>query len=120
MNRLKAFIANIPYDLKYDTEKYYQNIFYLLFTLMGQYTQVELCSVKGRADMVVMTKDTIFVFEFKLAEKDSESLAASALRQIDNKGYLVPYSAGGRKTVKIGAVFNAADHSLGNWMAREG
>jgi hypothetical protein len=34
MNRLKAFIANIPYDLKYDTEKYYQNIFYMVFTLM--------------------------------------------------------------------------------------
>ncbi|MDR1636565.1 MAG: AAA family ATPase [Treponema sp.] len=28
MNRLRAFIASIPYDLKYDAEKYYQNIFY--------------------------------------------------------------------------------------------
>jgi hypothetical protein len=119
MNRLKAFIANIPYDLKIDTEKYYQNVFYLIFTLMGQYTQAEVRSMKGRADMLVFTKDTVFVFEFKLAEEDSRNLAEAAIKQIDSKGYLLPYRAGGKKIVKIGAVFNLVSRGLGNWIVRE-
>ncbi|MDR0877998.1 MAG: ATP-binding protein [Treponema sp.] len=117
MNRLKAFIANIPYDLKYETEKYFQNIFYLVFTLMGQYTRAEVRSAKGRADMVVGAKDTVYVFEFKIAEGDLDTLVEAALRQIDDKGYLIPYTAGGKKLVKIGAVFNTADRTLGKWKA---
>ncbi|GHV38165.1 ATPase AAA [Spirochaetia bacterium] len=117
MNRLKAFIANIPYDLKYDAEKYYQNIFYLVFTLLGQFTQAELRSARGRADLAVTTKDTVYLFEFKLADRDSDDLVEAALKQIDEKGYLVPYTAGEKKPVKIGAVFNTLSRTLGKWRA---
>jgi hypothetical protein len=119
MNRLRAFIANIPYDLKYETEKYFQNIFYMVFTLMGQFTQAEVRSAQGRADLVVTTKDRVFIFEFKIAENDSDKLVKAALKQIDDKGYLVPYTAGGRKLVKIGAVFNTTNRTLGKWKAVE-
>jgi hypothetical protein len=115
MNRLRAFIANIPYDLKYETEKYFQNIFYLVFTLMGQFTQAEVRSVQGRADLVVTTKESVFLFEFKLAPKDTNRLVKAALKQIDDKGYLVPYTAGDRKLFRIGAVFNTTNRTLGKW-----
>jgi hypothetical protein len=90
MNRLKAFITNIPYDIKYDAEKYYQNIFYLVFTLMGQFTQAEVHSAQGRADLVVTTKDSVYLFEFKLDDTNSDTLVDVALKQIDEKGYLLP------------------------------
>jgi hypothetical protein len=117
MNRLKAFIANIPYDLKYETEKYFQNIFYMVFTLLGQFTHAEMHSAQGRADLVVTTKDTVFLFEFKIAKDNSGRLVKAALKQIDDKGYLVPYTAGNRKLVKIGAVFNTTNRTLGKWKA---
>jgi hypothetical protein len=119
MNRLRAFIADIPYDLRYDTEKYYQNIFYLFVKLMGALTQAEVRSSAGRADMVVTTDSTVFVFEFKLA-KDAgreDDLLQAALNQIDAQGYLVPYSAGTRKLVKVAAVFNSETRTLGAWQA---
>jgi hypothetical protein len=112
MNRLKAFISNIPYDLKYDAEKYYQNIFYMVFTLMGQFTQAEVRSAAGRADMVVHFPETVYVFEFKLA---GNGTVEEALRQIDEKGYLIPYTAGSRRLVRIGAEFDTAKQTLGHW-----
>jgi hypothetical protein len=58
--------------------------------------------------------DTVFVFEFKL---DGNGTADTALKQIDDKGYLVPYSASGKKLVKIGAVFDKETRTLGEWKA---
>jgi hypothetical protein len=114
MTRLQALFASIPYDLGDRTERHYQLVFYLLFTLMGQFIQTEVKSARGRADAVVQTADSIFVFEFKI---DTHGSAEEALQQIDDKGYLIPYTADGRKLVKIGAVFNAEEHGLGRWLA---
>jgi hypothetical protein len=124
MTRLKAFFANLPYDIHdriSDLEQYYQSLMYVIFTLIGEYTQAEVRGSHGRADLVVTIKgqgapDTIFVFEFKL---DGNGTADTALKQIDDKGYLVPYSASGKKLVKIGAVFDKETRTLGEWKAVE-
>jgi hypothetical protein len=42
--------------------------------------------------------------------------AADALKQIDEKGYLIPYTAGNRKLVKIGAAFSETDRTLSEWI----
>jgi hypothetical protein len=122
MNRLKAFFAKLPYDIHdriSDMEQYYQSLMYVVFTLMGEYTQAELRGSQGRADLVVTTKardtpDTVFAFEFKL---DGNGTVDTAIKQIDDKGYLVPYSASGKKLVKIGAVFDKETRTLGEWKA---
>jgi hypothetical protein len=113
MTRLQAFFASIPYDLSAKTERDYQTIFYLLFTLMGQYTQTEVKSANGRADAVVKTSDFIYVFEFKLDKNDS---AEAALAQIGDKGYLIPFTADGRKLVKIGVEFSHDGHGISRWL----
>ncbi|GHT21897.1 ATPase AAA [Bacteroidia bacterium] len=114
MNRLRAFFAFIPYDLNNKTEKDYQTVFYLLLKLMGQFVQTEVKSAVGRSDAVVWLQDTVYVFEFKLSENAS---AEDALKQIDDKGYLVPYSTGERKVVKIGAEFSRAERTLSRWIS---
>jgi len=114
MTRLRAFFASISYDLSAKTERDYQTIFYLLFTLMGQFCQTEVKSAKGRADAVVKTPDCIYVFEFKLDENAS---AEAALAQIDDKGYLLPFTADGRKLVKIGVEFNHDGRGINRWLA---
>ena len=39
LTRLEAFFAGIPYELNDQTERHYQVIFYLVFKLMGQFTE---------------------------------------------------------------------------------
>jgi hypothetical protein len=117
MTRLRAFFADIPYELNDKTERHYQTLFYLVFRLMGQYAQVEQRSAAGRADAVVSTMDTVYVFEFKLAGRGT---VKDALRQIAEKGYLILYSAAGKKLVKIGAVFLPATRTLGEWGRSDG
>ena len=99
---LQAFFADFPYELNDKSERHYQVVFYLVFKLMGQFTDVEIRSARGRADAVVKTPAYIYIFEFKL-----NGTAEEALQQIDDKGYLIPYQADGRKLIKIGVEFSA-------------
>jgi hypothetical protein len=113
MTAIRAFFASIPYDLSDQTERHYQLVFYLIFTLMGQFVQTEVKSARGRADAVVKTADTVYVFEFKM---DENATAEKALAQINDKGYLIPYTADGRKLVKIGVEFSAEERGLSRWI----
>lgn len=110
LTRLRAFFADFPYELNDKTEWHYQVVFYLVFKLMGQYIDAEVRSARGRADAVVKTKDTIYVFEFKL-----DGSVSDALEQIDDKGYLIPYTADGRRLYKIGVNFDTVQRNLGEW-----
>jgi hypothetical protein len=111
MERLRALYANIPYELSDQTERHYQLVFTLVFTLMGQRVRAEVYSAIGRADAVVWTRDTVYVFEFKL-----NGTAEQALRQIDERGYAIPYEAGDRKVVKVGAAFDKATRNIERWV----
>ena len=115
MQQLMAFFASIPYDLENRTEKHYHTIFYLLFSMMGLYVESEVKSAAGRADIVLKTATHIYVFELKV-----DGSAEEALRQIDSRGYLVPYTADGRKLVKVGVNFDSATRTVSEWKAVEG
>ena len=111
LTRLQAFFADFPYELSDKTERHYQVVFYLVFKLMGQFTDAEVRSARGRADAVVKTPKYIYVFEFKM-----NGTADQALRQIDDKGYLIPYQSDGRELVKIGVEFSAEERNIGRWL----
>lgn len=111
LHRLRSFFADFPYELNTKTERHYQVVFYIVFKLMGQFTQTEVKSARGRADAVVCTADYIYVFEFKL-----DGTAEAALQQIDEKGYLLPYEADERQLVKVGVSFDAEERNLGEWL----
>jgi hypothetical protein len=117
MSALQSFYASIPYDLphkKQRDESYFHSLFYLIFSLMGQFVQTEVKSATGRADAVVKTADAIYVFEFKM---DDKATAKQALEQIEDKGYLIPYRSDNRKLVKIGAAFDREKGLLTEWEA---
>ncbi|GHV89841.1 ATPase AAA [Spirochaetia bacterium] len=113
MTRLRSFFADIPYELNDKTERHYQTVFYLVFRLMGQYARAEVRSAAGRADAVITAGNIVYVFEFKLS---GNGTAEAALQQIDDKGYLLPYTAGDRRLVKVGAEFDPATRTLGRWV----
>lgn len=108
--RLRAFFSGIPYELNDKTERHYQAIFYLVFRLLGQYIEVEERSTKGRADAIVKTRKYIYVFEFKL-----DGNVNDALKQIDEKGYLIPYTTDSRKLIKVGVSFDSKERNIGKW-----
>ena len=114
MLRIKVFFAKIPYELNNENEKHYQAIFYVIFTLMGQYIDAEVRSADGRADAVVKTKECIYLFEFKL-----NGTAEEALQQIDKKDYLLPYTLDSRKLVKVGAEFCKEKRNLKRYLINE-
>lgn len=68
-------------------------------------------SARGRADAVVKTPKYIYVFEFKL-----NGTAEEAIRQIDEKGYLIPFQADGRKLIKVGVEFSAIERNISRWL----
>ena len=114
LTRLQAFFADIPYELNDQTERHYQTVFYLIFKLMGQFTQAEVRSAKGRADAVVKTPKYIYVFEFKL-----NGTAEQALQQIEDKGYLIPYQADEREVKKVGIEFSTDTRNVSRWLPEE-
>jgi hypothetical protein len=67
--------------------------------------------------MVVARKDTVYVFEFKLS---GNGTAEEVLAQIDGKGYLLPYSAEGKRLVKVGVEFDREQRTIGRWLAAGG
>ena len=108
---MQSFLAGIPNDLENKTEKHYQTIIYLIFSLPGYYIQSEAKSAIGRADAVCRTRNRIYVFEFKV-----DGSADEALRQIDDKGYLIPYKAEpDMELVKVGVNISTRSRSIDSW-----
>ena len=114
MQRLKAYLASISNRLSNKNERDFQTVFYLIFNLMGAYIRVEEDSAVGRADAVLHFPDAVYVFELKF-----DGSAEGALQQIDDKGYLIPYSAEGKRLFKIGVNYDSLQRTVGNWIIAE-
>ena len=121
MERMQAIIAGVPYDnLPKDKlklrEQNYQTAVYLIFKLMGQFVQTEIHCAKGRADCIAHTKDSIYIFEFKLMSAGS---ADDAIAQIKEKGYASQFKAEGKKIILIGSSFDEEERTIGEWKMEE-
>jgi hypothetical protein len=107
----RIFFANIPYDLQISKEKYYQTVFYLIFSLIGLKVEAEVKTNKGRIDAVIIDKD-IYIFEFKFdGDKDQ------ALNQIKDKKYFEKYQGKGKKIYLFGVEF--ANRNVGEWVVEK-
>lgn len=121
MNRLKALIANIPYTqastdkLQNLIEQQYQNVVYIIFTLMGFYTNVEYHTAMGRIDLSVETPEYIYIMELKVGQGTAED----ALQQIEAQHYADPFLASGKKIIKIGVGFDNASRNIDRWAVCE-
>ena len=119
---MRAYLAGIPYpdggkEILNDMSKneyYYETIFYLMFSFMNRHIQTQVKTCRGRADMVMHTPKAIYVFELKINKPAEE-----ALRQIDGKGYMIPYTADGRKLVKCGISFSTETRTIEDWVIKE-
>ena len=115
LRAMQAFLAGIPYHLGSRDERGFQTTFWLVFTLLGIQLETEFKTATGRIDAVLKAPDAIWVMEFKY-DKDAQT----ALRQIDEKGYLVPFAADGRALYKVGVNFSAETRTIDDWVIEEG
>ena len=111
MKRLQSFFADTPYELVRDLELHYQNVMFILFKLLGFYTQAEYHTSEGRIDMVVKTQDYVYVMEFKL-----DGTAEEAMRLIESKDYPLPFECEGKKLVKLGVNFSNEKRNVEKWI----
>jgi hypothetical protein len=111
MKRFCALLADSSYEIVGDAEKYFQNVFYLIFKILGFYAEVERNTSDGRMDAVVKTPQYIYVFEFKL-----DKPAQEALDQINSKEYALPFSVDGRTLYKIGVSFSSETRKVAEWV----
>ena len=110
MPRLEAMFASQDYQLVGDTELYFHNVTSLVFKMLGFYTDVERHTSDGRMDMLVQTKDYIYIFEFKIDKSADE-----ALKQIEEKQYAKPFEQDPRKLYKIGVNFSSTTRRIESW-----
>ena len=107
---LKVYLASIPYAENANSEGHYQTMLYVVFSLLGRYVQMEVRTAKGRIDMVLETKTDRYVMELKI-----DRPAQEALDQIDQKGYLLPYTLDDLRLHKVGISFSTKERTLCEW-----
>jgi len=111
----EALFAGIPYPTNEDPfEHDFQSVFYITFTLLGQYVQCESHTSTGRIDCVIETKQFVYIFELK-----RDDSAEAALKQIEDMHYAAPYTADKRKLYKIGVGFDSKTLQLADWKVGE-
>ena len=111
LRTLRVFFAAIPYDIQLEHEKYYQSVFYLVFSLLGHHIEAESRTADGRIDAVLATDSGVFVFEFKLYEPKEAALA-----QIKEKEYHLKYLGAEKPVHLIGVEFDRDKRNIGEWV----
>ena len=109
---LQKYLLTIPYCDNASSEGHYQQMLYIIFSLLGQYDNldVEVRTPTGRVDMVMRTDKALYLFELKINKS-----AAAAMKQIDLKDYPARFAMCGLPIVKVGINFDEERRTIGDW-----
>ena len=115
----RAFFAGIPYQEGTlqdapTSEGHFTAMLYVMFSFLNVYVYTQVRTAKGRMDILMKTDTTIYVMELKL-----DGTVEEALKQIDDKGYAIPYEADGRRIVKVGIRFSSEERTITEWKIEE-
>ena len=137
LRQLQQFLLTVPYcentndfvkpneqsssSLEYSTmarnctfknyEGHYQQMLYVIFSLLGRYVDVEVRTATGRVDMVMQAFGKLYLFELKLNRS-----AAAAMQQINLNDYPARFSQCGLPIVKVGINFDTATRTVSDWV----
>ena len=111
MTTLQTYLESIPYQDSHFDENHWTQMLYVIFSLLGLHVESQVRTAKGRIDVVVKTKDYIYVMEVKL-----DRTAQEALDQIESRQYLIAYSLDGRILTKIGMSFSTKERNVTEWI----
>ena len=108
---LQTFLSTVPYCDNARSEGHFQQVLYIIFSLLGYYVDVEVRTPVGRVDVVLRTKTTLYVMELKL-----DKTAESALNQINLKNYPERFALCGFPVVKVAVNFDSGRGTLESWV----
>ncbi|MGM9816795.1 MAG: AAA family ATPase [Lepagella sp.] len=108
---LKTFLASIPQCDNTNYEGHYQQMLYVIFTLLGYYVEVEVRTATGRIDLVIKTSNTIYLTELKINKS-----AEKAQQQIYDREYINRYSHHNLPIVTVAINFSTDTHTLTDWI----
>ena len=107
---LQDFFSTIPYCNHTAYEGHYQQLLYVVFSLLGRYVDVEVHTPRGRVDVVLRTSTTLYLIELKLDKSADE-----AMGQINLKNYAERFALCGLPIVKVGINFDSKKGTIGDW-----
>ena len=109
---LQAYLLTVPYCDNANSEGHYQQMLYIIFSLLGQFDglDVEVHTPTGRVDVVMKTSKAIYLFELKLNKS-----AEAAMQQIDLKDYSSKFALAGLLIVKVGINFDPDRRTISDW-----
>lgn len=109
---LQEFLGTVPYCNNTNYEGHYQQVLFIIFTLLTHFVvDVEVHTPNGRVDVVMETEDTLYLIELKLNKS-----AQAAMQQINLKQYDQRFARCGKPIVKVGVNFDAKKGNIENWI----
>lgn len=108
----QEFLGTVPYCNNTNYEGHYQQVLFIIFTLLTHFVvDVEVHTPNGRVDVVMETEDTLYLIELKLNKS-----AQSAMQQINLKQYGQRFARCGKPIVKVGVNFDAKKGNIEDWI----
>ena len=113
---LQEFLGTVPYCNNTHHEEHYQQMLFIIFTLLTHFVvDVEVHTPNGRVDIVMLTEDTLYIMELKL-NKDAQT----AMQQINLKQYDQRFARCGKPVVKVGINFDVKKGNIEDWTIEQG
>ena len=111
LSLLQKFLQTVPYCDNASSEGHYQQVMFIVFSLLSTYiADVEVRTPSGRVDMVMRTDKALYLFELKMNKS-----AAAAMKQIDLKDYPARFAMCGLPIVKVGINFDDERRTISDW-----
>ena len=107
----KAYLLTVPQCDNTNYEGHYQQLLYVLFSLLGYEVDVEVRTDKGRIDIVMKTDYAIYLMEVKI-----NKTAVRDRKQIDTKRYGDRFALEKRPIIKVGINFSTDKHTITGWV----
>ena len=108
----QEFLGTVPYCNNTNYEGHYQQVLFIIFTLLTHFVvDVEVHTPNGRVDVVMETEDTLYLIELKLNKS-----AQAPMQQINLKQYGQRFARCGKPIVKVGVNFDAKKGNIEDWI----
>ena len=112
---LQTFLGTVSYCNVTNYEGHYQQMLYIIFSLLtGYVVDVEVHTPKGRLDIVMLTHTRLYIIELKLNKN-----AQAALQQINLKNYAQRFALCGKPVSKVGINFDSTTGNIEDWVIEE-
>ena len=107
---LQTFLSTVPFCNHTNYEGHYQQLLYVIFSMMSYEVDVEVRTPRGRVDVVMRTATRLYLIELKL-----DKSADRAVEQINLKNYAERFALCGLPVVKVGINFDSEKGTIEDW-----